>query len=182
MEGRSIFIQGLGSVGQYLQHLLERENAVIYFTETNQEIIDWASFRGIDAHFIHPEETYDREWDIFSPCAHGGILNRTSIQKLKCKGIVGAANNQLQTEEVADYIKDCGILYAPDYVVNLGGAMGITLIEAEGYLETEIIEKIQSTIMNTLEEVYITAKADDTNTVKAALKIAQKRLKYTTEI
>lgn len=179
LKGRSILIQGLGSVGQCLQNLLEQENAIIYYTETNQETIDQVSSKRIHAHFIHPEKIYDREYDIFSPCAHGGILNKNSIQQLKCKGIVGAANNQLQIEEDADFLKLRGILYAPDYVVNLGGAMGITSIEAEGFTEIEIIEKIQSTIMETLEEVYITANADDTNTVKAALKIAQKRLKYT---
>jgi glutamate dehydrogenase/leucine dehydrogenase len=89
---------------------------------------------------------------------------------------VGAANNQLSEPEDAERLKLRGILYAPDYVVNLGGAMGITAIEAEGASEEESIEKVQKTISETLEKIFINSKSDDTNTIEAATKIAQQRL------
>lgn len=176
LAGRTVFIQGLGSVGLYLQKLLLQENARIRYTETNQETIDLMSAHGQEVQFIPPDKCYETECDIFAPCAHGAILNANSIPQLKCKGVVGAANNQLKEPEDADRLKQRGILYAPDYVVNLGGAMGITSIEAEGVTERESIENVQKTISETLEEVYIAAKSSGTNTVDAAMQIAKKRL------
>lgn len=176
LAGRTIFIQGLGSVGLYLQKLLLRENASIRYTETNQELIDLMSAQEPKVLFVPPDKSYETACDIFSPCAHGGILNAHSIQQLKCKGIAGAANNQLHEPEDADRLKQRGILYAPDYVVNLGGAMGITSIEAEGLSEDESLKNVQSTIAETLAEIYTTAEKADTNTVAAAMKIAKKRL------
>jgi hypothetical protein len=54
--------------------------------------------------------------------------------------------------------------------------MGITAIEAEGASEEESIEKVQKTISETLEKIFINSKSDDTNTIEAATKIAQQRL------
>ncbi|MFZ4427455.1 MAG: Glu/Leu/Phe/Val dehydrogenase dimerization domain-containing protein [Saprospiraceae bacterium] len=176
LAGRTVFIQGLGSVGLYLQKLLLQENARICFTETNREIIDLMSAQDQEVQFIPPDNCYETECDIFAPCAHGAILNANTIPQLKCKGVVGAANNQLNEPEDADRLKQRGILYAPDYVVNLGGAMGITSIEAEGVTEEESIENVQRTISETLEEIFIAAKSADTNTVAAAMQIAKKRL------
>jgi len=176
LEGRTIFIQGLGSVGLYRLKLLLQENARIYYAETNQKIIDLMSVQERTVQWIPPDKIYGTECDIFSPCAHGGILNVHSIPQLKCKGIAGAANNQLHEPEDADRLKQRGILYAPDYVVNLGGAMGITSIEADGVTERESIENVQKTISETLEEIYIAAKSTDANTVDAAMQIAKKRL------
>jgi glutamate dehydrogenase/leucine dehydrogenase len=178
LAGRTVFIQGLGSVGLYLQKLLLQDNANILYTETNQELIDFISAQAQNTQFVPPDKVYETACDIFSPCAQGAVLNVHSIQQLKCKGVAGAANNQLNEAEDADRLKQRGILYAPDYVVNLGGAMGITSIEAEGLSEGESLKNVQSTIAETLEEIYITAKEADTNTVAAAMKIAKKRLGY----
>ena len=82
----------------------------------------------------------------------------------------------LSVPEDAERLKQRGILYAPDYVVNLGGAMGITSIEAEGVTEEESMENVQKTIAKTLEEIYMYAKSADINTVEAAINIARQRL------
>jgi leucine dehydrogenase len=176
LEGRTIFIQGLGNVGQILLKILLKENAHVIFTDTNTELVDRILNQEEKVQFLPPEKSYDVACDIFAPCAHGAILNPNTISQLKCKGIVGAANNQLSEPEDAERLKLRGILYAPDYVVNLGGAMGITAIEAEGASEEESIEKVQKTISETLEKIFINSKSDDTNTIEAATKIAQQRL------
>ena len=176
LEGRTIFIQGLGNVGQILLKILLKENARVIFTDTNPELVDRMLKEEPTVQFLPPDKSYDVACDIFAPCAHGAILNATTINQLKCKGIVGAANNQLSEPEDAERLKIRGILYAPDYMVNLGGAMGITAIEAEGVPEEESIENVQKTISETLAEIYINAKSADTTTVEAAMKITQKRL------
>ena len=176
LEGRTVFIQGLGNVGQILLKILLNENAHVIFTDTNTELVEKILSQEEKVQFVPPEKSYDVACDIFAPCAHGAILNPTTIPSLQCKGIVGAANNQLSEPEDAERLKLRGILYAPDYVVNLGGAMGITAIEAEGVSEEESIENVQKTIAETLEEIYINAQSADMTTVEAAMKIAQQRL------
>ncbi len=176
LEGRTVFIQGLGNVGQILMKILLKENVQVIFTDTNSELVDRILKQEEKVQFLPPEKSYDVECDIFAPCAHGAILNPTTITGLRCKGIVGAANNQLSEPEDAERLKLRGILYAPDYVVNLGGAMGITAIEADGISEEESIENVQKNISETLEEIYFNSKSADTTTVEAAMKIAQQRL------
>lgn len=176
LEGRTIFIQGLGNVGQFLLKILLRENAQVIFTETNQTLVNSILKEVKKIQYLAPDKAYDVTCDIFAPCAHGAILNPVTIPLLKCKGIVGAANNQLSVPEDAERLKQRGILYAPDYVVNLGGAMGITSIEAEGVAEEESMENVQKTIAKTLEEIYMYAKSADINTVEAAINIARQRL------
>ena len=62
------------------------------------------------------------EADIFAPCALGGGINDDTISEFRCKIIAGAANNQLAREEHGDKLRDLGILYAPDFVINAGGS------------------------------------------------------------
>lgn len=176
LAGRSVLIQGLGSVGLHLKTLLIRDGARILYTETNQKVVDQMSVLEPEARFIPPGEIHDAECDIFSPCAHGGVLNEESIPRLRCKGIAGAANNQLRETEDAKRLKRRGILYAPDYAVNLGGAMGITLMEAEGATEKESFDNVQRSVSQTLEEIYAAADKAGTDTVEAAMGIARKRL------
>jgi len=69
--------------------------------------------------------------DIVSPCAMGAILDAQSIPKIKASIIGGAANNQLATEQDGQRLFERNILYAPDYVINGGGIISVSL-EYEG--------------------------------------------------
>ena len=51
---------------------------------------------------VNPENLFKTECDIISPCALGGAINKSNREKLKCKSIVGAANNQLDNSLTAD--------------------------------------------------------------------------------
>ena len=53
----------------------------------------------------------------------GATLNRETVPKLRCRIVAGSANNQLDEPKDAERLFERGILYAPDYVVNAGGAM-----------------------------------------------------------
>src|SRR2546428_7599777 len=81
--------------------------------------------RVFEAWRVEPDEILQSECDVLSPCALGGVLNRKTIPKLRCRAIAGAANNQLEDPSDAKRLEERGILYAPDYVVNAGGIMKI---------------------------------------------------------
>jgi len=55
----------------------------------------------------------------------GGILNTETIPQLRVRAVAGAANNQLAAPTDGDALRACGILLAPDYVVNAGGVIQV---------------------------------------------------------
>ena len=61
------------------------------------------------------------------PCALGGVLNEDTVPRLQAPVIVGAANNQLADDAVADHLAARGILWAPDFVANAGGIINISV-------------------------------------------------------
>ena len=63
---------------------------------------------------------------MFAPCALGAILNSETIPQIKAPIIAGGANNQLADEaRHGMMLREKGILYAPDYVINAGGLINV---------------------------------------------------------
>ncbi len=78
----------------------------------------------------------------------------------KAKAVAGLANNQLAEPRHAQMLKDRGITYVPDYVVNAGGVIGSsTVIFTTPNREESIarIEGLYDTILKILEQ----AEAED---------------------
>jgi leucine dehydrogenase len=61
--------------------------------------------------------------DVLAPCALGGVLDARTIAALRCRVVCGAANNQLATPADGDRLARRGILYAPDFLANVGGVL-----------------------------------------------------------
>lgn len=168
LRGKRILIQGMGNVGRYLAGLLKQEEAIILFSETNTELVK-KLLTTTDYVWVAPEALFDTPCDIFSPCAQGGILDSKTIPRLKCRGIAGAANNQLLDPATdAELLGLRNILYAPDFVANLGGAMGITLMEAEGVDEEVAMLRVQTDIAAALEAIFRLAGEEGLHTLEAA--------------
>ena len=75
---------------------------------------------------VAPEHVFGVDCDVLAPCALGGVLNDDTIPRLRCAVVAGAANNQLLDERRhAEMLRDRGILYAPDYVINAGGIINV---------------------------------------------------------
>jgi len=175
LAGRSVVVQGAGSVGLPLLRLLLEEGADVAFADAAPEACERAHAElGLRA--IAPEEVYDRACDIFAPCALGGILNERTIPRLRCRAVVGSANNQLASEGDAVRLRDRGILYAPDYVVNCGGAMALLGRETLGWSHEEADARIAATVRATLAQIYALADAEDVPTDEAARIVADARL------
>ena len=69
----------------------------------------------------------DVEADVFSPNALGAILDDRGIARLRAPIVAGGANNQLARAGHGPILAARGILYAPDYVINAGGIVAVTL-------------------------------------------------------
>jgi leucine dehydrogenase len=123
---------------------------------------------------VDPEAIYDVEADVFSPCALGGTINEQTIDRIKAKIICGPANNQLSTDEIGAELQRRGVLYAPDYAVNAGGVMNVSL-EIDGY-NRERAMRMMRTIYYNLGRIYEIAKTQNIPTYLAADRLAEERI------
>lgn len=173
LKGLTIAVQGLGKVGYHLVGHLVSEEAKVIASDINQENIDRA-VKDYGITIVPPEEIMKVECDIFSPNALGAVLNDDTIPQLKCKGIAGAANNQLAEPRHADMLAERGILYAPDYVINAGGLIQVC-DELEGYNKERAFRKA-AMIYQRLLTIFAAAKAENISTAAAADKMAVARI------
>ncbi len=176
LAGRRVLVQGVGSVGGRLIALLREAGAEVLFSDVNEAAI--RQFRDeMGLPFVAAEAVYDTPCDLFVPCALGGILNQGTIPRLQCKAVVGSANNQLARPEDAALLDARGILYAPDFVVNVGGAMALLGMETMGWSEAEAHAHIAASVEQTLRQTFALAAEQHISTADAARNVAEARLR-----
>src|SRR5690606_24003000 len=93
---------------------------------------------------VSEPEVFTAPCDVFAPCALGAIFDDASIPKLQTKIVAGAANNVLLEPRHGKALADRGILYAPDYVINGGGIINVSVeFHPGGYDEKVALAKIE---------------------------------------
>ena len=174
LNGRVVLIQGIGGVGEALAELLISAGASVIVTDPATERVRVLVDR-LGVVEVAPDEAVATDCDVFSPCAVGGVLNAESIPKLRCRVVAGSANNQLATADDAERLCDAGILYAPDYVINVGGGLHLYGLEQLGWDRTTLDRHLEG-IGETLAEIYAIAERSGITTVAAAERIGAERL------
>jgi len=174
LKGKTIALQGVGSVGFELAKLLKEAGANLLYTDINEKGIEKMREAFPDAKFIAPNELISAQCDILSPCALGAGLNDETIPLIKAKIIAGAANNQLKEDRHGAILKEKGILYAPDYLINAGGLMNVS-IEFEGWADSKS-RRMVDTIYDKTLEVFRISDEQNIPVNKAADVMAENRL------
>jgi len=173
LKGLRIAVQGLGNVGSNLVKYLVEEGAQITVADLDSSRVKkYQDQFGVKA--VSVEEILGVECDIQAPCAMGAIVNDQTITKFKCKVIAGGANNQLAEARHGDQLRELGILYAPDYVVNAGGLMNV-FVELEGYSPERAMEKTRK-VYDNVKKVFEISKRDNIGTHTAADRLAEERI------
>jgi len=176
LKGKRVAVQGLGNVGYRIVRQLVESGAEVVVAD----IVEVNVNRAIDEFKVRAvgiDEIYSVDCDIFSPCALGSVINDKTISQLKCKIIAGAANNQLGTERHGDLLDKKGILYAPDFIINAGGATGDTdQLEDGGYNPERATKKVLRIYDNMIKVIEI-SKRRNIPTYKAANVLAEQRIK-----
>ncbi len=171
VQGRVVGIQGVGAVGSKVASLLFWNGASLILRDVDTERVRHQS-RLFGTRVVGKGEIYKMDMDIFCPCALGGTLNDETIALLQCKAVAGSANNQLLTQENADMLRDRGILYAPDFVINAGGIINAAQeFSPEGYDPKLARDKV-NVIYDTLQEIFHKAKAEKKSTDQVAIELA----------
>lgn len=176
LQGVRVALQGVGSVGFRLAELARGAGAELWVADVDAAAVRRAQEK-LDAHPVALEALYDLECEIFSPNARGAILSESTIPRLRCRAVVGAANNQLATEADGMRLHERGILYAPDYAVNAGGIINIFVeSEGEGYDQARAFQKADG-VYDTLKEIFRRAEAERVAPFIIADKLAEERMR-----
>jgi leucine dehydrogenase len=174
LRGRTIVVQGVGDVGGRLARLLGADGARLFVADIDERQAEEVAME-VGGAVVPPGEALTTECDILAPCALGGVLNPESIRKLRCRVVAGAANNQLLNDLDAELLRDRGILYAPDYVVNAGGVLHGVGLEQLGWSAEELDRRIAA-IGDTLFEVFRVAEQEGITTELAAERMAERNI------
>ena len=174
LDGKKVLVQGIGHVGETLVDYLTKEGALVQITDINENrLLEMETKYG--ASIYRGADLYAADVDIYAPCALGATINNETIHRIKAKVIAGAANNQLANEQIhGQILKDKGIAYAPDFLINAGGIINV-YGEIVGYGKDEAMKRTEN-IFNTTLEIFSFAQAQGVNTHQAALSIAEKRI------
>jgi glutamate dehydrogenase/leucine dehydrogenase len=170
LRGRRVLVQGAGAVGRDLVRDLAGEGAEVLVAD-----VDESRAAATGATVVPADAVLATECDVYAPCAVGGTLNATTIPTLRCRIVAGSANNQLGRPGDAELLRDAGILYAPDYVINAGGVVQLVGLEDLGWSEAEV-EAGLAAIGDTLRRVYRDAEAAGVTPAEAAERLAAQRI------
>lgn len=173
LNGVNVAIEGIGHVGYAVAQAIHKAGGKLWVCDINQASVRRAQDE-LGATAVPLDAIYNVACDVFSPSARGATLNATTIPRLRCKAIVGCANNQLATEKDGFQLHERGIIYAPDYVVNAGGIINI-FVEYGGYDSTKAM-KMADGIYSTVKEILERARTQKTAPFVVADKLAEERL------
>lgn len=174
LAGKKVLVQGIGHVGETLVQHLTNEGALVQITDINEMRVEEVS-KKYGAQIFTGNDLYSADVDIYAPCALGATINDETINKIKAKVIAGAANNQLANEQIhGKILKDKGISYAPDFLINAGGIINV-YAEIVGYDKAEAMRRTEN-IYNTTLEIFHFAEEKGITTHQAALSIAENRI------
>lgn len=178
-KGITVAIQGIaGNVGSNLAELLSNAGARLIgcggrHVEKTEEICKKYGAKMLKDR----DKIYDAKCDIFSPNAGGAIINDETLPRLKCKAVVGGANNQLLRPEHGDKLHELGILYIPDYVANGGGVINVCVELMEGGYNPELAARLVDNIYHTVKNIIRISKEKNIPTHLVADQLAKERVK-----
>ena len=176
MEKTKVLIQGVGNTGGNLAKRIAQECKELLLCDLKEEKMNDAA-KNLKAKTCDPKNIFECKFDVFSPCALGKVINKKSVKKLYnvgCKVIAGSANNQLSIDIIGYILKNYGIIYAPDYVINAGGVISVSR-EITNESDEKILERVKN-IGNTITEILERSKKENLPTNVIANIIAEERI------
>jgi leucine dehydrogenase len=173
LKGRSAAVVGLGHVGLRVARLLARRGARLVVSDIDRA--KRAEAARLGARWATPEKALMAPVDVLVPCALGGVIDDELATALQAPVVAGAANNQLADESVAEVLDRRGVLWAPDFVVNAGGIINISVEFAPGGYDPALARERVRGIADTLQAIY-DAATDGFTPLAAAMALARTNL------
>lgn len=175
LAGTTVAVQGTGQVGYRLCERLAGEGARLIVTDISPESARRAA-DAFGAATLAPEAIYDAEAEVFAPCALGAAIDDDTTGRLRCAIVAGSANNQLLEPRHGTLLRERNVLYAPDYVINAGGMIALTLHCLPGGFSAERAAAAAGAIGETLSVIFARADSEDASPAEIADAIAAERI------
>ncbi|MEA2459320.1 MAG: leucine dehydrogenase, partial [Thermoleophilaceae bacterium] len=166
LGGRTIVVVGTGHVGSELAKRLTKAGARLTLADIDPAKRSVADRLG--ARWTDPSTALLADVDVVAPCALGGAIDEVNVGRLRARVVCGAANNTLAHDGLADDLEAHGILYAPDFIVNAGGLINISVeLDAGGYHPAEARRRVDG-IERTMSMIIDEAASSGTTPLAAA--------------
>ncbi|HEU5032782.1 MAG TPA: valine dehydrogenase, partial [Spirillospora sp.] len=104
------------------------------------------------------------------------VLTERTVPRLRCRAVVGPANNQLASPDAADLLHRRGILWVPDYVAGAGGVIHAVTTELHRLGPGEARARIAA-IEDTVTGLLDTAARLGRTPAEAADALARRRVR-----
>lgn len=173
MEGVRVVVQGAGHVGANLARYAAADGAVVSVADVDQDRAGALALE-VGGRIVDPQTAVTAECDVFAPCAVARVVTIDNVADLRCRIISGAANDTLDSPEVAGLLRDRGITFVPDFVANAGGVVQVHADEV-GWSREELDAALQR-IGGRVGELLVEADEQGTTPMAAALTRAARRL------
>lgn len=174
LTGKKVLVQGVGHVGETLVKHLSDAGAKVMIIDIHDDTLERVASQ-YNATIVRDSDIYGIDMDIYAPCALGATLNDDTIPALKAEIVAGAANNQLADElRHGNMLRDRGIIYAPDFLINAGGLINV-YSEIAKYDRSEALRRTENIYDTTLDTLQL-SKKEGITTHQAALRRAQERI------
>lgn len=173
LTGRRLALVGFGRVGEVIAHLAVASGGEVIVTDIDPARRERAEQLG--CRWIDPALALSTPTDILVPAGSGGLLTAAGVSSLRCAAIVGPANNQLASDEVAEALHAAGILWAPDYLVGAGGVVGAGARELDRLPPDQTQDRVRR-IGQTLGDILTRSVAQHVPPHRVALHTARRRL------
>lgn len=176
-NGRRVAIKGVGKLGAELARLLYEAGADLVVADVDKAACQKLVKKMPGIKIAMPDEIHAHAVDIYAPCALGNEFVGKTISGLKCRAVVGGANNMLPDCEAGEELFRAGILYAPDYIANAGGLIYVAdELEPGGFDKNRVLRRVKD-IQTTMASIFERSELARMSTSTVADKLARERIK-----
>jgi leucine dehydrogenase len=179
LAGRHVMVQGVGKVGHELCRLLHDADVRLTVADVDLDNVARA-VNDFGADTAEPSKAHAVPCDIFAPCALGGVIDDDTLPELACAAVAGSANNVLARPEHGRILREIGVLYAPDYVINAGGLINVH-DELRGYNAERARARVEG-IFDNVRLVFQRAREEGIPTSQAADRLAEERMRTVSRV
>jgi len=172
LDGARVLVQGVGDVGLVLVRLLLEAGARVTFSEVDEPRASRCAAETRAVRIPAADALLDAV-DVIAPCAVGEVITEDVARRMRARGVAGAANNQLASDEAGRILQARDIWYAPDFAANAGAVIvGFETFAGRGATALATVRRIEQRV----DAVFEAAARDGITPTEAAVRRAQRRL------
>ncbi|OYT55763.1 MAG: glutamate dehydrogenase [Candidatus Aenigmarchaeota archaeon ex4484_14] len=192
LNNMSVAIEGFGNVGIFTAKFLSEHGAKIVAVSDSKGCIYNEDGLNIEklikikqdtravknykpGKILESKELFGLAVDVLIPGARPDVITSENFAKVKAKIIVEAANIPMKNDIEEEFQKK-GILVVPDFVANAGGVIS-SYVEYIGGTPTDMFKMVEEKIKKNTKVVLQRARDNEVSPRKAAMSIAQERVK-----